>query len=170
MFTLANIVLVVTATTTALIAGLFYAYACSVNLGLGRLPDAQYLAAMQSINRAIQNPLFFASFLGTVLLLPLSTYLHYGQPATIRFWLLLAATMVYLVVVLGVTMFGNVPLNEALDGFTLGGASVEEMAKQRAAFEEPWNNLHTIRTIASMLTLILVIFACLYPSAVAQVE
>jgi uncharacterized membrane protein len=43
---------------TGLIAGLFFAYACSVNLGLTRLADAEYLKAMQSINGAILNPWF----------------------------------------------------------------------------------------------------------------
>jgi uncharacterized membrane protein len=57
------IVMVITATVTALIAGLFYAYTCSVNIGLGKLPDEGYIAAMQSINREILNLLFFVSFM-----------------------------------------------------------------------------------------------------------
>src|SRR5438105_15298485 len=93
--TTVNIILLATATTTALIAGLFYAYSCSVNPGLGRLPDNEYLAAMQSINRAILNPVFFMSFMGTLLLLPLSTYLHYRQPNRSLFYLLLMATILY---------------------------------------------------------------------------
>ncbi|MES2730580.1 MAG: anthrone oxygenase family protein [Bacteroidota bacterium] len=163
MFTLTNSLLVITATTTALIAGLLYGYSCSVNLGLGRLPDAEYLAAMQSINSAIQNPLFFASFLGSLLLLPLSTYLHYAQPASTRFWFLLAATTVYLLTVFGVTVLGNVPLNEALESFNLPQASSDDIAIQRARFEKPWNYLHTMRTIGATLTIVLVIIACLYP-------
>ena len=50
--------------TTGLIAGVFYAYAVSVNLGLAAQPDASYVAAMQAINERIENPLFFASFFG----------------------------------------------------------------------------------------------------------
>src|SRR6185436_7442102 len=122
MLTLPVIILVVAATTTALMAGLFYAYSCSVNLGLGRLPDAEYLAAMQSINKAIQNPVFFISFFGTLAMLPLSAYLHYGQPPYMRFWCLLTATIVYLIGVFGVTIFGNVPLNETLAVFNLHSA------------------------------------------------
>jgi uncharacterized membrane protein len=158
MTTPTNIILIITATTTALIAGLFYAWSCSVTLGLARLSDYEYIVAMQSMNRAILNPVFFMTFIGTVLLLPLSTYLHYGYP--IRFWLLLAATIIYIVGVFGVTMVGNVPLNEALDAFNLQSASTEQMATLRAKFESPWNNLNTIRTIASTITIILVIIAC----------
>ncbi|MBC8154239.1 MAG: DUF1772 domain-containing protein, partial [Bacteroidetes bacterium] len=74
-----NIVLGCATVTTALIAGLLYAYSCSVNPGLNRLSDASYLAAMQSINREIQNPVFFLSFLGALVLLPLSTWMLHSQ-------------------------------------------------------------------------------------------
>jgi uncharacterized membrane protein len=158
--TIASIILIITATTTALIAGLFYAYSCSVNLGLGRLSDAGYIAAMQSINKAILNPLFFTSFMGTLLLLPLCTFLHYGQPATVRFWILLAATLIYVIGTFGVTILGNVPLNDALAKFNMQSASIEDISRQRIKFEGPWNKLHTIRTIAGIICLILVIIAC----------
>ncbi len=159
--TLTNIILVITTTTVALIAGLLYAYSCSVNIGLGRLSDTEYVSAMQSINRAIQNPVFFISFMGSLVFLPISTYLNYGQPISTRFWLLLAATSTYLIGVFGITIFGNVPLNNALEVFSLPSASVKDIAVQRAKFEVPWNNFHLIRTVASIVALILTIVACL---------
>ena len=161
MPTLANVILVLTATTTALIAGLFYAWSCSVTLGLARLPDTVYIAFMQTTNKAILNPVFFISFLGTALLLPLSTFLHYGPATSHRFSFLLAATLLYFIGVLGVTIFGNIPLNNALADFNLNSASAGAMAAQRAKFEGRWNNLNIIRTIASVLSVMLVIIACL---------
>ena len=163
--TSSNIVLAITTTTTALIAGLLYGYACSVNLGLGKLPDNTYIAAMQFINREIQNPVFFISFMGTLILLPLSTFMQFGQPMTTRFWLLAAATLVYVVGVFGVTALGNVPLNNALDAFNLENAPAESIARQRIAFESSWNSLHKIRTIASVVALVLVVLACLNPTS-----
>ncbi|MBA2713222.1 MAG: hypothetical protein H0U55_06670, partial [Rubrobacteraceae bacterium] len=50
--------------STGLVAGVFYAYSVSVNLGLAAQPDESYVATMQAINERIQNPLFFASFFG----------------------------------------------------------------------------------------------------------
>jgi uncharacterized membrane protein len=158
--TFSTIVLIVTAITTGLIAGLFYAYSCSINIGLGTLPDGAYLAAMQSINKAILNPVFFASFLGTVILLPLCTYLHYRQPLSPRFIILCIAATLYLTGVFGVTIFGNVPLNEGLAKFDFGVASIEDISRERINFEKPWNRLHQIRTVASVVTLVLVIIAC----------
>ncbi|MFD2570440.1 DUF1772 domain-containing protein [Spirosoma soli] len=160
-----TILLGITATTTALMSGLFYAFSWAVMPGLKRLPDAAYIAAMQSINRAIQNPVFFAAFLGAALLLPLSTYLEYSpsKPVSLRFWLLLVASVVYIVGVIGVTSAGNVPLNETLDAFDVQSASVSDIANHRRAFEVRWSQFHTIRTGASFLTILLVVAACLRP-------
>jgi len=161
MITFQNVNLVITATTTALIAGLFYAWTCSVIPGLARLSNFEYIRAMQSLNLSIQNPLFFASFLGTALLLPVCSYLHFGQPISTRFWLLLISTAIYLIGVLGVTIFGNVPLNDSLAAFQLDSASVNEIAEARSRFENRWNSLNTIRTVASSFSIILIILACI---------
>jgi uncharacterized membrane protein len=159
--TFANIALLIAAFTTALIAGLFYSYSCSVNAGLGKLPDAGYLAAMQSINREILNPLFFMSFMGTLIFLPVGTWLQYSNPVSTRFYLMLAATLVYAIGTFGVTILGNVPLNNALDGFQLQSSSPDLLHQQRELFEKPWNRLHSIRTIANAIALILVLVACI---------
>lgn len=157
--TFANITLLATALTTALIAGLFYAWSCSVIPGVGKLSDASYLAALQSMNREILNPVFFMSFMGTLLLLPLSTWLQYNPAAPMRFYLLLGATLLYGIGTFGVTIFGNVPLNNMLDGFHIQSVSAEELSRQRTLFEEPWNRLHGIRTIVNVLALVLVLIA-----------
>jgi uncharacterized membrane protein len=154
-----NLFLLVTALASGLIAGLFYSYSCSVNPGLGALSDAGYLAAMQSINRAILNPVFFFSFMGTLVLLPLSTYQHFGTGS--RFYLLLAAAVVYVIGTFGVTILGNVPLNEALDKVSLADASTQELAAHRLRFEVPWNRLHAVRAYASIISFILALLACL---------
>jgi uncharacterized membrane protein len=168
--TFANIALVATAFTTALITGLYYAYSCSVIPGLGKLSDANYLLAMQSINREILNPAFFLSFMGTLILLPLSTWLQYNPAAPVRFYLLLGAALVYGVGSFGVTIFGNVPLNNLLDTFHVQSALPEVLSEQRARFEDPWNQLHGIRTLANAIALILVILACLVKQGTAKIE
>lgn len=154
----ANIILVLTATFTALMAGLFYAWSCSVMLGFARLNDREFVSAMQKTNRAIQNPVFFAAFFGAPIFLIISTFLHFGLP---RFVFLFSATFLYLVGTFGVTMVGNVPMNNRLDQFNLKSATEGEITEQRANFERRWNNLNTIRTVTSTLALILTIFACL---------
>lgn len=159
--TLPNIALLLATFATALMAGLFYAYSCSVNPGLARLADTEYLAAMQSINRAILNPAFLGVFMGALLLLPLSAYFQYSPAPSFRFWLFVAAAVVYAVGLFGVTMFGNVPLNNMLDDFVIESATAADITAMRKAFEGPWNRLHAIRTLAVAVSLVLVLVACI---------
>ncbi|AWI25308.1 anthrone oxygenase family protein [Flavobacterium pallidum] len=159
---LQNITLIPALLCTALISGLYYAYSCSVNPGLGRLPDAEYLSAMQSINRAIVNGLFFASFFGTLVFLGLTTFAHYN---TQKFVWLLAAAVIYIIGSFGVTISGNVPLNDALDAFHISSASADEIRQMRMHFENPWNFYHRIRSIATFVSLIMVATACFLNNA-----
>ncbi|MBT2619815.1 MULTISPECIES: chryseobasin maturation helper ChrI [Chryseobacterium] len=158
-----TILLILTAVLTALIGGLFYAYSCSVVLGLGKLSDAEYLKAMQSINREILNPVFFLSFMGTAAMLPISTFLYRAQNPV--FMLLLLATIIYLIGVFGVTIVGNVPLNDQLDQFNIVDSTAEGLKKMRDVFENRWNFLNTIRAICSTLSILLVICACVWTKA-----
>ena len=156
-----DVLLLVTGTLTGLIAGLLFGYEVSVNGGLGRLKDSEYVAAMKSINIVIQNPIFLPTFLGPAILLPIVTILHRENTDSGQFMLLLGASVLYIVGTLGVTMLGNVPLNERLDKFEINNASDKEIAEARKFYEKPWNRLHTVRTLASVAALVLVLAASL---------
>jgi uncharacterized membrane protein len=160
IMTLSNITLMGSAIFTGLMAGLFYSYSCSVVPGLHKLPDEQYIAAMQSINRSIQNPVFFISFFGALILPPVATYLNYSGNPSASYWFLLAATILYLGGSFGVTAFGNIPLNNALESFNLSAASKEAISLQRLSFEPRWNALNIIRTVSAILSFILILVAC----------
>ncbi len=140
-------------------AGLFYAWSCSVMLGFARLTDREFVSAMQATNRAIQNPVFFAAFFGAPLFLISSTILFYGESA--KFALLLSATVIYLIGNFGVTIAGNVPLNNTIESFDLNTATDEETARQRVNFERRWTILNHIRAVSSTIALILIVIVCL---------
>ena len=152
MFSLQNAVLFITILFSGLVAGLLYSYSCSVNIGLKALPDAEYLQAMQSINIAIQNPYFFISFMGLLLLFPISARGFYSMQAMTSFYLLLIAISLYFIGVFGVTVFGNVPLNNQLAKFVISSASSDEISTMRSAFETAWNKFHLIRTVSAILS------------------
>jgi uncharacterized membrane protein len=151
-------VLVVSGTLTALVAGLFYSFSVAVNGGLRRLRNSEYVAAMQSINVVIVRPVFLLTFFGPVFLLPAAAYLQVA-PNPARFVLLAVASVLYIVGAVGVTLIGNVPLNNRLAGLDLGRASEGQVAESRGQFEGPWNRLHTIRTLASIAATFLIFVA-----------
>ena len=157
-----NIILVLAGTLTALVSGLYFGYSVSINGGLHRLSDSEYVKAIQSINAVIQNPLFFASFIGPLILLPLATFLH-RDSSSMQFTLLLASSILYIAGSFGLTVVGNITLNQKLTKFEVTTASGNEIAQARARFEKPWNRLHTIRTIASIVATVLIFVACTSP-------
>ena len=146
---------------TGLSAGLFYAWAVSVIPGTKKVPDLMYLETMQSINRAILNPAFYLIFFGSLFLLIGTTIQHFQAGPT--FWLLLAATIVYLVGTFGVTAFGNVPLNDSLDIVDLNEISADLMNQTRENYEVRWNKLHMIRTVFAVLSFALSLLAVFSP-------
>ena len=153
-------ILFATAITTGLIAGLFYSWTVSVTPGIHKLGDREYLLAFQAMNKAILNPFFFLSFIGTVVLLPCATWIHFSIDRT-KFYLLLAASLIYWIGILGVTAAGNVPMNESLAALDVNAASTAEISARRLAFESRWNLLNTVRTLTSISSFVLVIIACI---------
>ncbi|KAF2342998.1 anthrone oxygenase family protein [Flavobacterium tistrianum] len=154
-----NILLIITATTTALMAGLFFSYSISVSLGLGKLNDKEFLNAMQNINREIQNIPFFICFFGTLIILPITSFLHYKKQS---FLLLIIATLFYSVGVFAITAFINVPLNNKLELFELTSASNASAKQMRNIFEDRWNFWNNIRSVSSLCSVFFVILACVY--------
>ena len=152
-----NSVLFLSVLTTALMAGLFYSWSISVMRGLKDLPDREFVLSMQAMNRAIQNPLFFVCFFGATLFLLISCYQQFSAPLNLEYCLLTASTLIYLVGVLGLTIFGNVPLNNMLNSFSVDGSTGDAISKMRLGFESKWNYLNNIRTISAILSTCLLI-------------
>jgi uncharacterized membrane protein len=166
MLNFQNIICFLACIVTGLMSGLFFSYSTSVSPGLKNISDAASLASMQSINRAILNPIFFVVFFGALILLPLNGYLQYERPVTVRSGLFLAAAIIYITGAFGVTILGNIPLNNALDKFDLSNASSENMRSMRNLFETRWNNLNLVRTLASTISFAMLILALLFSKRV----
>jgi len=66
--------------------------------------------AMQELNKSILNPAFFIIFIGSILTLPLLTFLRFKTSIDLSFWLILIAMIIYLAGSIGITFLGNVPL------------------------------------------------------------
>ncbi len=145
--------------TTGLISGFFYAYACSVTLGLTLLPDEQYVEAMQAINATVRNAVFAFSFFGAVLSLLLALAVHAPRLRTRRFVLMALAAVLYIGGGFMVTFLVNVPMNEELA--RVGEAGSAALAQVRADYEGPWNLWNGVRTIFSSLAFLALIGACL---------
>jgi uncharacterized membrane protein len=146
--------------TTGLVAGVFYAYSVSVDPGLAAQSDASYVATMQEINERIQNPLFFASFIGAVLFLLAALAVHLPRLRSGRFLLISLACLLYIGGGFLLTAFINVPMNDQLATVD-PEAPPRVLARASEVYEGPWDFWNGVRTVFSTLAFLALIGACL---------
>ncbi len=155
-----TLVLLLTTLFTGLTAGLCFTWTNAVTPGIGQLVDMGYLRSFQEMNRAIINPTFMIVFFGPFFLHIANVFLLRTSSSTI-IWMVLVSSALYIIGVVLVTIFGNVPLNELLDKTDLAQASLEELQLLRDKFEIKWNRLHLIRTISAILSFLILLIICL---------
>jgi uncharacterized membrane protein len=140
-------VLIASSVATGLIAGTYYAFACSVMPGLAKTDDATFIDVMQRINKVIENPVFFASFFGAFVLPAISVWQQrkLGRGPALR-WTI-AGLALYTAGLL-TTMGINVPLNNTL-AHAGDAHHIANAAKVRSDFEGTWNTWNIFRAVTS---------------------
>ena len=139
----------VAALGAGVVAGVFYAFSTFVMKALARRPHPEGMAAMQSINVAVINPMFLGVFPGTA-----ATSAGAVVAALLRLggfggMYLLVGGAFYLLGTFGVTPAFNVPLNNALAGVSGddpdGSLRWEEYVRRWTA----WNHVRTAAALAA---------------------
>jgi uncharacterized membrane protein len=143
-------VLIAATVTMGLMAGVFGLYSNAIMPGLRRTDDRTFVAAFQSIDRAINNPGFIATFLGAPALTALAALLHFtdeGRP--VLAWIV-AALVLYLLVFV-VTIAVNVPRNNEIKA--AGDVDrITDLHGVRERFNEArWVRWNHLRAFASLL-------------------
>ncbi len=131
-----------------LVAGAFFAFSAFVMAALDRLPPAQGIAAMKSINVTAVTFWFMGAIFGTAVLclvLAVLSVRMWGEPGSA---FLLAGALIYLVITVGVTIAFNVPLNDAL---AMVDADSTEGAAKWATYVPDWTAWNHVRTVGALL-------------------
>jgi uncharacterized membrane protein len=98
---------------SGVMAGLFFAFSAFIMTAFSRMPWAGGIAAMQSINVAILNPVFFTVFFGTpaaCAVLAIAALVRWSEPGSLY---LLAGSLLHLVGSLVVTIVFNVTAQQS---------------------------------------------------------
>lgn len=139
----------VSALGCGLAAGVFFAFSVFVMPALDRLPPAQGIAAMQSINVAAITPLFMLALFGTAatcVLLGVSSLLRWHEPGA-RY--LLVGSILYLVGTIIVTIAFNVPRNDALAAIAPDSADGASLWASYVTSWTAWNHVRMIAALAA---------------------
>ena len=146
----------ITALGCGLVAGILFAFSNSVMKALARLPAAQGVAAMQSINITVINPLFMGAFFGTAaacVLIVVFSLLRWNEAGAVY---LLSGGLAYLIGTILVTMVFNVPKNDALAAADPRSA---DGARLWAGYVTSWTAWNHVRTAAALAAAVLLTFA-----------
>ena len=142
------------AVSAAIMAGIYFTFSVFGMRALAALGDEAGARAMQSINRVIVRtiflPIFFLSSLASAVVAGL------GLLGGGHFAAMTAGGLVYLLGMFGVTVAGNVPLNNRLDA--ADPATAEGQAVWRDYLVR-WTRLNHIRTLACVAALVLFMLA-----------
>jgi uncharacterized membrane protein len=128
---------------TGLIAGVFFAFSTFVMPALARLPPAQGIAAMQSINVVVLNRWFLGVFLGAAIgcvVVSAASVFQWAEPAS---KLVLLGGLFFVVGTFGVTVACNVPRNEALAVLSPSSAEAADLWKTYLVDWVFWNHVRT---------------------------
>ena len=156
-----TIILVFAIFLTGIMAGIFFTWSNAVKPGIGKLSDLEYLNALQSMNRVILNGAFLIVFVGAIIAVALVPLFHFHLYPKNIFWLFICILLIYWIGVFGITVFGNIPLNEILDKTNLESITLGEFKALRSTIGNKWNNFNLIRSISSGITFLLLIFSIL---------
>ena len=135
---------------SGLMAGTFFAFSAFVMKALARLPTAAGVAAMQSINVAVINPLFLGVFLGTAVLCAVATaaaVFRWEKPGALY---LLVGGVLYVAGTFLVTVLFNVPLNNALATVQLADPDAAGQWERYASRWTAWNHVRTAAALAAV--------------------
>ncbi len=146
-----------------LMAGLFFAFSVCVMKGLGERPPQEGMAAMQSINVIILNPVFLMVFMGTsaACLWALVTALLQWKSSPALY--LMSGSLFYLVGVLLITMLVNVPMNDALAAAKPQSAEGAQLWANYLVNWTMWNHVRTVSALAATISFVLAIFHSAQP-------
>jgi uncharacterized membrane protein len=152
---LPGILTFVAALGCGLMAGVFFAFSAFVMKGLGKLPPAQGIACMQSINIAAVTPLFLAALLGTAALSVAAAVLALFRLAEPGGVAMLVGSLLYLACGMVVTIVVNIPRNDALAALDPDDEDAAGLWTRYLAEWTGWNHVRAVGSLAAATTFML---------------
>ena len=146
MNTIRALSLMLATLTMGLATGAFALYAHTIMPGLKKTDDRTFVAAFQSMDRAIINPWFMLTAFGGALVLTIAALVTNLGRDTLP-WVAVALGLYVVAVV--ITLAVNVPLNDAIKA--AGDPDrIQDLAAVRERFDEArWATFNVIRTLLS---------------------
>ena len=141
----------------ALATGFILTYAIVVMPGLSKLDDKEFIKAFQVTDGIIQNnqPIFILIWVGSIISVLGTIITSILSLGILDAWLIIFVSVVYLLLVQGITILIHLPLNKSIQNIDINSSNFQTLSKERIAFEKKWNYFNNIRTVVAFIVVLI---------------
>ena len=142
---------------SALVTGFILTYAIVIMPGLSNLDDKEFIKAFQVTDGIIQNnqPIFILIWIGSIVSVLSTIITSILSLGILDAWLIIFVSVVYLLLVQGITILIHLPLNKSIQNIDINSSNSETLSKMRKSFETKWNYFNNVRTVVAFFVLLI---------------
>ena len=142
---------------SALVTGFILTYAIVIMPGLSNLDDKEFIKAFQVTDGIIQNnqPIFIVIWIGSIVSVLSTIITSILCLGILDAWLIIFVSVVYLLLVQGITILIHLPLNKSIQNIDINSSNFQTLSKERIAFEKKWNYFNNIRTVVAFIVVLI---------------
>ena len=142
---------------SALVTGFILTYAIVIMPGLSNLDDKEFIKAFQVTDGIIQNnqPIFILIWIGSIVSVLSTIITSILSLGILDAWLIIFVSVVYLLLVQGITILIHLPLNKSIQNIDINSSNSEILSKMRKSFETKWNYFNNVRTVVAFFVVLI---------------
>ena len=142
---------------SALVTGFILIYALVIMPGLSKLDDKEFIKAFQVTDGIIQNnqPIFILIWIGSIVSVLSTIITSILSLGILDAWLIIFVSVVYLLLVQGITILIHLPLNKSIQNIDINSSNSETLSKMRKTFETKWNYFNNVRTVVAFFVVLI---------------
>ena len=142
---------------SALVTGFILTYAIVIMPGLSNLDDKEFIKAFQVTDGIIQNnqPIFILIWIGSIVSVLSTIITSILSLGILDAWLIIFVSVVYLLLVQGITILIHLPLNKSIQNIDINSLNFETLSKERKNFETKWNYFNNVRTVVAFFVVLI---------------
>ena len=142
---------------SALVTGFILIYALVIMPGLSKLDDIEFIKAFQVTDGIIQNnqPIFILIWIGSIVSVLSTIITSILSLGILDAWLIIFVSVVYLLLVQGITILIHLPLNKSIQNIDINSSNSETLSKMRKSFETKWNYFNNVRTVVAFFVVLI---------------
>ena len=142
---------------SALVTGFILIYALVIMPGLSNLDDKEFIKAFQVTDGIIQNnqPIFILIWIGSIMSVLSTIITSILSLGILDAWLIIFVSVVYLLLVQGITILIHLPLNKSIQNIDINSSNSETLSKMRKSFETKWNYFNNVRTVVAFFVVLI---------------